>query len=226
MNALNLAGRIATAAVALTAAVVFANTVAQAHRTKVASATPTPVSAARGPSEEVIAEIRQAAERYRDIKVALAEGFITDPASTCETAEKMGYPKELGAMGIHYFRPDLLGITGVDPRVDGVGTHTDYTTPAILLYEPQADGSLELVGVENLVFRKAWLANNSEPPNFAGVPFDHMADDSSTEIDEAHGFEPHFDLHVWLYQDNPNGMFAQFNPNVSCDFERTQQAAN
>jgi len=27
--------------------------------------------------------------------------------------------------------------------------------PAIQLYEPQADGSLVLVGVENLVFRKA-----------------------------------------------------------------------
>ena len=29
------------------------------------------------------------------------------------TAEMMGKPAELGAMGIHYFRPDLLGVTAV-----------------------------------------------------------------------------------------------------------------
>jgi hypothetical protein len=26
-----------------------------------------------------------------------------------------------------------------------------------------------------------------------------------------------FALHVWLYQPNPNGMFENFNPTVSCD---------
>jgi hypothetical protein len=29
-------------------------------------------------------------------------------------------------------------------------------------------------------------------------------------------FEPHYDRHVWLYRENPNGVFAQFNPRVSC----------
>ena len=43
-----------------------------------------------------------------------------------------------------------------------------------------------------------------------------MKDDPTTAIDEAHMFEPHYDRHVWLYRDNPNGMFAQFNPKVSC----------
>jgi hypothetical protein len=43
-----------------------------------------------------------------------------------------------------------------------------------------------------------------------------MVDDPDTAIDEAHNFEPHFDRHVWLYRENPNGMFAQFNPAVSC----------
>jgi hypothetical protein len=29
-------------------------------------------------------------------------------------------------------------------------------------------------------------------------------------------FEPHYDRHIWLFRENPNGMFAQFNPAVSC----------
>jgi len=58
-------------------------------------------------------------------------------------------------MGVHYLRPDLLGVTAPpSPRVNGVGTHTDFRTPSILIYEPQADGSLELVAVENRVRRK------------------------------------------------------------------------
>jgi hypothetical protein len=130
----------------------------------------------------------------------------------------MGKAASLGAMGIHFFRPDLLGISAPpNPRVDGNGTHTDFNKPAILIYEPQADGSLQLVAVENLVFQKAWhAAGNKKPPRFHGVEWDTMQDDPATKIDEAHMFEPHYDRHVWLYRDNPNGMFAQFNPAVSC----------
>ena len=45
-------------------------------------------------------------------------------------------------MGIHYINPQMLKITSTEPRVDGNSTHTDFMKPAILLYEPQADGSL------------------------------------------------------------------------------------
>jgi hypothetical protein len=173
--------------------------------------------AAAGPEPDLDA-VRAATEKYRDIKVATAEGYIRDPMNMCETAEIMGRPAELGAMGIHYFRPDLLGITAPpSPRVSGSGTHTDFLKPAILIYEPQADGGLELVAVENLVFEASWKrAGNSAPPTFHGVAYDHMVDDPSTRADEAHMFEPHFDRHVWIYRENPNGVFAQFNPKVSC----------
>lgn len=172
-----------------------------------------------GPDEPDLAAVRAATERFRDIKVALAEGFVPDPMNVCDTADMMGRPKELGAMGIHYFRPDLLGITAPpNPRVEGTGTHTDFLKPSILIYEPQADGSMQLVAVENLVFAKAWHeAGNERPPSFHGVEYDLMKDDPATAIDEAHMFEPHYDRHVWLYRENPNGVFAQFNPNVSCN---------
>jgi len=174
-----------------------------------------PVPASADPD---LAAIRAASERFRDVNVALAEGYIAAPGAICETAEAMGQPAALGAMGVHYFRPDLLGITAPpNPRVAGSGTHTDFLNPAILIYEPRADGSLELVAVENLVFESAWrAAGHSAPPAFHGRPYERMADDPATPIDEAHTFEPHFDRHVWLYRDNPNGVFAPFNPNVTC----------
>ena len=181
---------------------------------------------APGPGEPTLAEVRQATERFRDIKVALAEGYIRDPFNTCETADMMGQPASRGAMGIHYFRPDMLGITAPPaPRVTGVGTHTDFRKPAILIYEPQADGSLQLVAVENLVFADSWRASGrSEPPTFHGVPYDSMIDDPATELDEAHMFAPHFDRHVWVYRDNPNGVFAPFNPAVSCAHHKPEPA--
>lgn len=169
-------------------------------------------------SEPDLAAVRAATARFQDVRVAIAEGYVRDPMDVCDTAPMMGRPANLGSMGIHYFRPDLLGITEPpNPRVNGKGTHTDFLKPGILIYEPRADGSLELVAVENLVFRWAWHeAGNTQPPSFHGVPYDLMEDDPSTKVDEAHMFEPHYDRHVWLFRDNPNGMFAQFNPKVSC----------
>ena len=184
-----------------------------------------PAASAPAADEPDLAEVRAGAERFRDINVALAEGYIS-PEPMCETAAGMGQPPELGAMGVHYFRPDLLGITAPpNPRVDGNGTHTDFRRPAILIYEPQADGSMELVAVENLVFEAAWqAAGHSAPPSFHGVAYDRMADDPATSIDEAHHFQPHYDRHVWLFRDNPNGVFTPFNPNVTCEHARTQMA--
>jgi hypothetical protein len=169
------------------------------------------------PAAPELAAVRQATERFRDVNVALAEGYIRDPNNMCVTAEMEGQLADLGAMGIHYIRPDLLGITGAFPRVTGTGTHTDFMQPGILIYEPQRDGKLELIAVENLVFADAWKARgHASPPSFAGVSFNHMADDPGTPADEAHGFAPHYDLHLWLYRSNPAGVFSTFNTRVSC----------
>lgn len=175
-----------------------------------------------GAGEPTLAEVRQATERFQDVTVALAEGYIRDPFDMCDTAPMMGRPASAGAMGIHFFRPDLLGITAPpSPRVDGNGTHTDFRRPSILIYEPEADGSLQLVAVENLVFAAAWhAAGHPDPPTFHGVPYDSMKDDPTTAVDEAHMFAPHYDRHVWIYRENPNGVFTQFNPAVTCAYHR------
>lgn len=173
---------------------------------------------APAPGEPTLEEMREALGRFVDVEVALEEGYVQDPSGMCFTAEMEGRSAEEGAMGIHYFRPDLLGLTSTEPPVTGTGTHTDFRRPAILLYEPQPDGSLELVGVENLVFEEAWrAAGHEEPPTFHGRAYDHMVDDPTTpDVSESHDFAPHFDQHVYLYRDNPLGTLEPFNPNVTC----------
>lgn len=165
-------------------------------------------------------QLRERVAKYKDINVALAEGYIT-PDNNCVSAAGEGLPPELGGMGIHYIHPAMLQITATAPRVDGNSVHIDWAQPSILIYEPQADGSLELVAVENLVFEKAWMAaGHSGGPMLNGRHWDHMADDPATAGDEAHGFMPHYDQHVWLFRDNPMGELMPFNPNVTCEHHR------
>ncbi len=171
---------------------------------------------AGSPPPSELAAIRVATEKYKDIDAALADGYV-DPLHMCVSAPMEGQPKQLGAMGIHYVRPDLLGITTDQPRVDGTGTNTDFVHPAVLIYEPEADGSMVLVGIENLVWAKAWKdAGNQGPPTFHGNEYYYMEDNPGTAVDEAHGFMPHYELHFWLYRENPAGMFMPWNTAVTC----------
>ena len=161
--------------------------------------------------EPTLDDVRAATERYADVEVALAAGYVRDWLDSCETPYHMGLTDETGAMGIHFVRPDLLEIGPDGTRLDVASTHTDFLEPAVLIYEPQADGSLELVALENLVSAEAWeAAGHLEPPSFHGVPFDYRPDDPSMMT------RAQYDRHVWLYRDNPNGIFAQYNPAVSC----------
>jgi rhodanese-related sulfurtransferase len=177
-----------------------------------------------GGRELTLEEVRQAAERYRDVDVAIAEGYTTD--NKCVTAEMLGFPAEQGAMGLHYVRRDLLGLPEAPKgRVAGTGTYTDFAKPAMLVYEPQPDGSMELVAVENLVFRKAWeAAGNRQPPSFRGNAYLLLEDDPATPLDEAHNYEPHYELHAWVFRDNPLGEFHPFNPNVTCRHHKAPPA--
>jgi hypothetical protein len=171
-------------------------------------------------NEPSLDDVKSMAEKYRDVSVAKAEGYTTD--NKCTTAAMLGFPAGMGGMGLHYVRRDLLGLPPKPAppgsgRVRGTGTYTDFRKPAMLVYEPQADGSLELVAVENLVFASAWQAAGKKgPPTFRGEPYVLLADKPQTQVDEAHGWEPHYELHLWLFRDNPNGMYSEFNPRVTC----------
>ncbi len=178
-------------------------------------------------AEPGLEEVKAVAERYRDVRQAIADGYTTD--NKCVTAEMLGMPAELGAMGLHYVRRDMLGLPPTPPpagsgRVRGTGTHTDFRKPAMLVYEPRPDGSLELIAVENLVFHSAWhqTSGNKNPPSFHGRTYPLLRDDPATKVDEAHGWEPHYEQHLWLFRDNPNGAYAPFNPNATCRHHKPQ----
>jgi hypothetical protein len=166
-------------------------------------------------TQDQLAAIRQANDQYQSVAVAVSAGFVSD--GMCIDAGMVGAPAALGAMGIHYANGARLGITQTEPLVSGNDGVVDPEKPEIMIYEPQADGGMKLVAVEYLVFEAAWkAAGNTNPPTLFGQEFVYMKDNPATSPHEAHGFEPHYELHVWLYRDNPAGMFAEFNPSVAC----------
>ena len=164
----------------------------------------------RDQPDQSLQQLARQLEPYKSVEYAMDQGYIK--TSACEV-----HPT-LGAMGFHYVRPDLLGLTPpVDGRVNGTGTYTGVNPPPILLYAPDGHGGEKLVGIELLVFAEAWHAETKQAPKFRGREYDYMADDPATPQDEAHGFMPHYDLHIWLYESNPSGMYAQWNPDLDCN---------
>ncbi len=117
-----------------------------------------PIAAQELDLAKEIETIREATARFADVNVALAEGYIPDPDDICVSGEE-GLPAGSGDMGIHYLRSDLLDMPGAEPPEGGNGQHTDFAAPPILLYEPQADGSMVLVGVE-FGSQHVWLREN------------------------------------------------------------------
>ena len=164
-----------------------------------------------------MATLESLAEKYGDVSAALADGYRKDPSGACVTAEMVGLPADLGAMGVHYLHPEHVGLVPDAMPVHGTDGVLDWERPEVLVYEPQADGSERLVAIEYLTSQQAWSdAGNAAPPEFHGTPFVAMADDPNTPQDEAHGFTAHYELHIWTPRENPSGKYAEFNPAVTC----------
>jgi hypothetical protein len=151
---------------------------------------------------EQLATARLATARYHQESNALTDGFFPDPICV----EAPG----LGGMGVHYANPSRTNDLVVDPA-----------TPELLLYEPQPDGTRRLIAVEYflpvIVNGAPWFGPGPPPNgqyNAAPVLFGRAFDGPMP------GHEPgmpwHYDQHVWIWRDNPAGMFTPFNPRVSC----------
>jgi hypothetical protein len=135
------------------------------------------------------AAIRAATAQFHDLSTAEAAGYGLLPGCF-EHAD--------GGMGIHYVRGDLVGDGTVDPL-----------TPEALVYEPLPNGKLRLVAVEYVVIKDAW--QGAQPPSLFGQTFSF--EPAPNEFNVPADF---YELHVWLWQPNPNGMFYEWNPMVSC----------
>ena len=152
-----------------------------------------------------LAAIRRGTARYQRVERALADGYV--PASPCVFATDDETGDEVAAMGVHYVNFGL--IEGAMPG-DDRATTIDPSAPEILLYEPQRNGRLRLVGVE---FMASASGSGWTAPTLDGVAFDaHLTPEAQ------HGIPfPHYDLHVWTWRNNPDGLFAGHNPKVSCE---------
>ena len=158
---------------------------------------------AAGPAaaDDVMAQIdglRKSLEKYQDYKVAVRDLYLSTVGCIHYSGEKipgyMEYAK--GGMGIHFVNFTVKG-------------PPDPAKPNVLIYEP-VGGKLRLVAVEWFV---PLTPDIKQHPALFGQPFQGPME----------GHEPlikrdfvHYDLHAWLFKDNPLGMFAPTNPKVSC----------
>jgi hypothetical protein len=155
--------------------------------------------AATGVTDPVVlsqlAQVRQATAKYHDVNTALADGFVPTPQCVQEPG--------LGGMGIHYINPARL----MDAEVN-------ILEPEILLYLDTESG-LKLLGVEYMFAIGAPDAPVPDPAPPSPIIFGRVLD--GPMLGHEPGMPPHYDLHAWIWQANPSGIFAPFNPNVSCE---------
>lgn len=133
--------------------------------------------------------VRQATAAYHSLPNALDAGFV--PFAVDGGSVPTCFDSDRGGMGVHYVR--------------NVDDTTDATDPEALVYEVSEGGELELVGVEYV------------------VPQEFVEDESGavTALPSLHGrsFRKHsslplYILHAWIWEENPEGTFADFNPEV------------
>lgn len=139
-----------------------------------------------GSANKALSEVRAATADFHELPIATAAGWFVR-ASDCVSIPGVG------GMGYHYLNPQLAG--------DGL---VDAQLPEVLVYAPTPEGGRRLVAVEWV----APLGLHPTPPTLFGETFH---------------FNPHVGgpqgawiLHAWIWHHNPAGVFADFNPRVSC----------
>jgi len=151
-----------------------------------------PVAAAPMPSMAGIApNVQQDVMRLRD---------ATDPFHDLDAAVAAGYARDVercvahlphGAMGFHHMNGSY-----VDARIE-------VERPEILTYERGSDGRQVLTGAEYVIPYQFWPADSTPPTAFG------------QELKHAPVLKLWY-LHVWVWKENPSGLFADWNPAVHC----------
>ena len=126
---------------------------------------------------------------------------VTAPFHQFDTGVAAGWSAQItgcmvdptaGGMGFHYGNPNFI-----DGKVN-------VEEPELLLYEPQKNGKKRLVAVEYIVPLSAWTS--AQPPRLFGRDF---------AVNAAFGI---WALHVWVWDENPSGLYADWNPRVNCQY--------
>lgn len=142
-------------------------------------------------------DARAATARFNSLNQAEAAGYALPPGGPLH--ECIASFDGSGAMGYHFINFGLLDAT-IDP-----------TAPEALVYAPDGNGRLKLVAVEYVVFQEPWIAEHGAAlPALFGEEFHTVGFPNRYEV------PAFFALHAWIWEPNPAGTFADFNPNVSC----------
>jgi hypothetical protein len=124
----------------------------------------------------------------------------TKTFTSLDAAVAAGYKRDVkdcivhehhGAMGYHHLNTAYADGTLVPEH------------PQFLLYQRLKDGTYELTGAEFIVPYR-FVPRDSAPPVLMGQKL--LREDAFK----------YWYLHVWAWRENPDGLFADFNPNVSC----------
>lgn len=142
---------------------------------------------------------RAALDKYQDPVAAIRDGYFStlgcvDYPRGGTGPDEMAYRP--GGMGVHFLNLALIGPT-LDPL-----------KPQVLIYEPVGQ-RLQLVAAEWFV---PVAVSKDAPVIFATKLDGPMVGHAPILPEELH----HWDLHVWLWKDNPNGLMHPTNPSVSC----------
>ncbi len=144
-------------------------------------------------------QARRALDKYRDPIVAVHDGYF----STLGCVE---YPKG-GGEGTMQYAPGGMGVHFLNLQL--IGPTLDPTKPQVLIYEPAGD-KLRLVAAEWFVPVQA--AAQARPTVFGTELEGPMEGHTPLMPEGLH----HYDLHVWLWKDNPAGLFSPTNSAVKC----------
>lgn len=159
----------------------------------------TPATGQQNGLSPELSRVKGLLEKYRDPIVAVHDGYLSSvgcieyPKGAMEGTMK--YPA--GGMGVHFL------------NFQNVGPSLDPAKPQVLIYEPVGD-SLRLVAAE--WFMPAELAQGA-PPSVFGKELQGPMEGHEPLMPP--GFH-HYDLHVWLWKHNPEGVFSPTNPAVKC----------
>jgi hypothetical protein len=144
---------------------------------------------------ELVQVVREATQKYIDVNAAINAGY--HPVLGCVSGP------DHGAMGVHYLNGSLLN------------GELDATQPQALIYEPLGAGKMRLVGVEFIVDSATWQKKNAGPPQLYQQLLQLIPSPNR------YGLNTFFELHVWAWQDNPNGAFVDWNNKVNCNLQGT-----
>jgi len=138
----------------------------------------------------IVRQVRRATQELQDPNAAIAAGY--------QSTENCVSGPNGGAMGVHYVNEALIS--------DGI---LDVEQPEVLVYAP-VNGRLRLVAAEYFVIAEQWNAANAGPPVLGGQLFNYVGAPNRLRS------PAYYELHVWAWRWNPNGVFSDWNPTVSC----------